>query len=59
MQFGKVYIDSSLDISEEEFYNIVRGKDIGSIDKKEAFIIFEKSKPKKNTKQKKEDEKLD
>lgn len=59
MQFGKVYIDSSLELSEDEFYSLVKGKDIGSIDKKDAFIIFEKSKPKKTIKQKKEDEKFD
>lgn len=59
MQFGKVYIDSSLELSEDEFYSLVRGKDIGSIDRKDAFTIFEKSKPKKTIKQKKEDEKFD
>ena len=47
MQFGKVYIDSSLELSEEEFYSLVRGKDIGSIDKKDAYKVWLKSKPKK------------
>lgn len=47
MQFGKVYIDSSLELSEDEFYSLVRGKDIGSIDRKDAYKLWLKSKPKK------------
>jgi hypothetical protein len=47
MQFGKVFINSALDISEAEFYNLVRGKDIGGIDKKYAYKLWFESKPKK------------
>lgn len=47
MQFGKVFINSALDISEAEFYNLVKGKDIGGIDKKDAYKLWFESKPKK------------
>jgi hypothetical protein len=47
MQFGKVFISSLLDISESEFYNLVKGKDIGGIDKKDAYKKWFESKPKK------------
>jgi hypothetical protein len=47
MQFGKVFISSLLDISESEFYNLVTGKDIGDIDKKDAYKKWFESKPKK------------
>jgi hypothetical protein len=47
MQFGKVFINSLLDISESEFYSLVKGKDIGGIDRKYAFKIWLESKPKK------------
>lgn len=51
MQFGKVFINSALEISEAEFYNLVKGKDIGGIDKKDAYKLWFESKPKKvNTK---------
>ena len=51
MQFGKVFINSLLDISESEFYKLVIGKDIGGIDKKDAYKKWFESKPKKvNTK---------
>ena len=47
MQFGKVFINSLLDISESEFYNLVKGQDIGGIDKKYAYKLWFESKPKK------------
>lgn len=47
MQFGKVFINSALEISEAEFYNLVKGKDIGGIDKKDAYKLWFESKPKK------------
>lgn len=47
MQFGKVFINSALDISEAEFYNLVKGRDIGGIDKKDAYKLWFESKPKK------------
>jgi hypothetical protein len=47
MQFGKVFISSLLDISESEFYKLVIGKDLGGIDKKDAYKQWLKSKPKK------------
>lgn len=51
MQFGKLFISSALDLSEAEFYNLVRGNDIGGIDKKDAYKQWLESKPKKvNTK---------
>ena len=46
MQFGKVFINSALDISEAEFYNLVKGQDIGGIDKKDAYKLWFESKPK-------------
>jgi hypothetical protein len=49
MQFGKVFINSLLDISESEFYKLVIGKDIGGIDKKDAYKKWFESKPKKVT----------
>jgi hypothetical protein len=49
MQFGKVFISSLLDISESEFYKLVTGKDIGGIDKKDAYKKWFESKPKKVT----------
>ena len=49
MQFGKVFISSALDLSEAEFYNLVRGKNIGIIDKKDAYKKWFESKPKKVT----------
>lgn len=47
MQFGKVFINSALEISEAEFYNLVKGRDIGGIDKKDAYKLWFESKPKK------------
>ena len=52
MQFGKVFISSALELSEAEFYNLVRGNDIGGIDKKDAYKQWFESKPKKVTKKK-------
>ena len=49
MQFGKVFINSALEISEAEFYNLVKGQDIGGIDKKDAYKLWFESKPKKVT----------
>jgi hypothetical protein len=49
MQFGKVFISSALELSEAEFFNLVRGKDIGGIDKKDAYKQWLESKPKKVT----------
>lgn len=54
MQFGKVFISSALDISEAEFYNLVIGKDIGGIDKKDAYKKWFESKPKKTVVTKKQ-----
>jgi hypothetical protein len=50
MQFGKVFISSLLEFSESEFYNLVRGKDLGGIDKKDAYKKWLESKPKKVSK---------
>lgn len=50
MQFGKVFIDSSSELTEDEFYNLVKGKDIGGIDRNEAYKLWSKSKPKKEKK---------
>ncbi len=47
MQFGKVFISSLLECSESEFYSLIRGKDIGGIDKKDAYKLWLESKPKK------------
>jgi hypothetical protein len=47
MQFGKVFINSLSELSESEFYNLVKGKDIGGIDKKDAYKLWLESKPKK------------
>lgn len=47
MQFGKVFINSLSELSESEFYNLVKGKDIGGIDRKDAYKLWLESKPKK------------
>jgi hypothetical protein len=47
MQFGKVFINSLLDISESEFYKLVIGKELGGIDRKDAYKLWLESKPKK------------
>jgi hypothetical protein len=47
MQFGKVFINSLSELSESEFYSLVKGKDIGGIDRKDAYKQWLESKPKK------------
>jgi hypothetical protein len=47
MQFGKVFINSLSELSESEFYSLVKGKDIGGIDRKDAYKLWLESKPKK------------
>jgi uncharacterized protein YifE (UPF0438 family) len=47
MQFGKVYVDPKAGLSEKEFMAIVRGQNIGGIDRRDAWEKYKKEIPKK------------
>ena len=59
MQFGKVFISPALEISEAGFYDLLKGKDLGGIDKKDAYKKWLESKPKKVKKVVEQNEALD
>lgn len=45
MQFGKVYIDPKANFSKEEFAELVKGKDIGGMDRHEAWKMYYAKRP--------------